>query len=82
MQIKFSSKYIVITFENNERFSGKSVRMKGEPLVNGFDADLHTAEWLENHIGSPLTCDDLITLKTLVKQNNKTDSFAVSFMGE
>lgn len=82
MQIKFSSKFIKITFENNEPFSGRSVRMKGEPLVNGFDAALYTAEWLENHIGTPVNSLDLETIKNAINKNNDTDPFKVLFMGE
>ena len=82
MQIKFSSKLIKITFEINEPFSGRSVRMKGEPLSNGFDAALNTAEWLENHIGIPVSSTELSTIKKAIEQNNKVDAFKILFMGE
>ena len=82
MQIKFSSKFIKITFENNEPFSGRSVRMKGEPLADGFDAALHTAEWLENHIGFPVNSVDLEIIQNAIIKNNDTDVFKVLFMGE
>ncbi len=82
MQIKFSSKFIKLTFNDSEPFSGRSVRMKGEPLDNGFDAALHTAEWLENHIGSPICNEDLETIKSAITKNNDTDSFKILFMGE
>ena len=82
MQIKFSSKFIKITFENNEPFAGRSARMKGEPLADGFDAALHTAEWLENHIGTPINSADLEIIKNAILKNNKTDAFKVLFMGE
>lgn len=82
MQIKFSSKFIKITFENNEPFCGKSIRMKGEPLTNGFDAALYTAEWLENHIGSPVAPEDLDYIKDVIQKSNNAGSFKVLFMGE
>ena len=82
MQIKFSSKFIKITFEDNEPFCGKSIRIKGEPLVNGFDAALYTAEWLENHIGSPVKAEDLGSIKGAIQKNNDAGSFKVLFMGE
>lgn len=82
MEIKFSSKFIKITFDNNEPFSGRSVRMKGEPLTNGFDAALHTAEWLENHICYPIKVEDLNIIKNAIKANNDTDTFKVLFMGK
>ena len=82
MQIKFSSKFIKITFEDNEPYSGKSIRMKGEPLTNGFDAAFHTAEWLDNHVGYPITPDDLVVIKMIIKKNNETDTFKILFMGE
>lgn len=82
MQIKFSSKFIKITFENSEPYSGKSIRMKGEPLSNGFDAALHTIEWLCNHVGYPVDPNDLDTIKIAIKKNNEIDSFKILFMGE
>ena len=82
MEIKFSSKFIKITFENNEPFSGRSVRMKGEPLTNGFDAATHTAEWLKDHTGSPINTEDLEIIKNAIRKNNDVDSFKVLFMGE
>ena len=82
MQIKFSSKFIKITFDNNEPFSGRSVRMKGEPLSNGFDAALYTAEWIENHVVSSIDSGDLEIIKSAIRKNNNIDSFKVLFMGE
>ena len=81
MQIKFSSKLIKITFEDNEPYSGRSIRMKGEPLANGFHAALHTAEWLVDHVGYPVTPYDLHTIKRAIVKNNETDPFKISFMG-
>ena len=82
MQIKFSSKLIKITFDNEEPFSGRSVRMKGEPLANGFDAALHSAEWIENHLTSPISPADLTIIKNAIIKNNDIDAFKISFMGE
>jgi len=82
MIINFSAKFIKITFEKNEPFPGKSIRMKGESLSNGFDASLVSAEWLENHIGSPVSSNDLHLIKEIIEENNKTSSFQVLFMGE
>ena len=82
MQIKFSSGMIKITFEANEPFYGKSLRMKGEALTNGFDAALSTAEWLENHIGFPVNHEDLESIKIVIKKNNDVNPFKILFMGE
>lgn len=82
MDIKFSARFIKITFENGEPFSGKSVRMRGEPLVNGYDAALSTAEWLKNHIGYPVENSELSLIKKAIEINNAKDSFQIVFMGE
>ena len=73
---------IKITFENDEPFSGQSVRMKGEALTNGFDAALPTAEWLKDHVGYAITHDDLLIIRKTIESNNEIDSFKILFMGE
>ena len=82
MDIRFSSGLIKITFENNEPFPGKSIRMKGEALTNGFDASLETCEWMKDHVGYPVNKDDLLKIRKAIDDNNAKKSFQVLFMGE
>ena len=82
MDIKFSSSLIKITFESDEPFCGKSIRMKGEALLDGFDAALDTCEWLKDHVGYPVSCDELSIIRKAIEDNNAKDSFKILFMGE
>lgn len=82
MDIKFSSGLIKITFEANEPFPGKSIRMKGEALSNGFDAAPETCEWLKDHVGYPVSKADLLIIRKAIEDNNAKKSFQVLFMGE
>lgn len=82
MKIKFSSKYIKLEFEFGEPFSGQVIRMKGEPLTNGFDADLASAEWLGDRAGESINPRDLLIVKQAIELNNSKDTFRIVFMGE
>ncbi len=80
MKMKFSARFMMITFEPGELFADLSVRMRGEPLVNGFDAALSSMEWIENHETFPV--DDFVKkkIKNLIEAQNSIQAFKVSFM--
>lgn len=80
MDMKFSARYVLITFERGELFEGLSVRMGGEPLANAYDASLSSMEWIENHKTYPV--DDFIKqkIKELIEIDNAKHSYKVLFM--
>lgn len=80
MNMKFSSRFILIEFEEGEQFAGLSVRMGGEPLSNAYHASLASMEWIENHKTFPT--DDFIKQKIryLVEKDNLNQSYKVLFM--
>ena len=82
MKIKFSSRFIKIAFEVNEEFSGRSLRMDGEPLNNGFDADENSMTWLPPYEHEKIDEKTKKSIKQLINDRNKTNSFTVLFMGD
>ena len=82
MEMKFSAKFMKITFEPGEMFDGLSVRMKGEPLSNGFDASLDSMEWIENHQTHPADNYVKQKIRELIEVDNLNHPFKVVFMEE
>ena len=80
MDIKFSARYVLITFEKGELFEGLSIRMGGEPLTDAYDASLSTMEWIEDHKTFPV--DDFVKqkVKELIEKDNVKHSYKVIFM--
>jgi len=80
MEVMFSARFIKITFGVNEEYSGRILRMAGEPLNSGFDADVNSMVWLSP---SDLEAVDEKTknhIKQLIKDRNNTHSFKILFM--
>lgn len=82
MNMKFSSKYILVSFDEGEIFAGLSVRMGGEPLTNAYLASLSTMEWIENHKTYPT--DEFVRRKVfeLIERDNAQQTYKVLFMEE
>ncbi|MBQ4099931.1 MAG: hypothetical protein IJC83_00105 [Oscillospiraceae bacterium] len=82
MKIRFYSDLIKISFTNNESYCGKTVRMLGEALDDGFDAALSTAEWeLENKRVALSDLERDVVRKTIEDCNCNSD-FKILFMDE
>ena len=81
MKIMFSSRFVKLTFEAGEEFSGRSLRMAGEPLSNGFDADENSMAWLPPYEHEKIDEKTKKVIKQLINNRNKTNSFTVLFMG-
>ena len=82
MVMKFSAKFMLITFEKGELFEGLSIRMRGEPLSDAYHAAASTMEWLENHKTFPV--DDYVKQKVceLIESDNLKHDYKVLFMEE
>ena len=82
MEVKFSSSKIKLTFAQGEHFEGRSVRMSGEALYDGFDAALSTMEWVENGVGYSVTEEEKKLICKAIEERNKYYSFKVRYMEE
>lgn len=82
MEIKFSARFIKLTFDIEEEFSGRSLKMAGEPLDNGFDADTNSMIWLEPFDTEEIDESTKNRIKQLIIDRNKTHSFKVLFIGD
>ena len=81
MEIKFSPKFIKLTFGTDEEFSGRSLKMAGEPLNNGFDADVSTMVWLAPFDSEVIDEKTKDSIKQMIIDRNITHNFKILFMG-
>jgi hypothetical protein len=81
MKILCSSSQIKLIFGKDSEFAGRSLRMKGEALNNGFDADADSMTWL-SPIGSEAVDDKTkAKISELIAAWNSGRDFQIMFMG-
>ena len=82
MDMKFSAKFMLITFEKGELFEGLSIRMRGEPLAEAYNAAVSTMEWIENHKTFPVDNYAKQKVCELIAADNIKHDYKVLFMEE
>jgi len=82
MEILFSSSKIKITFGTGSEFAGRSLRMSGEALHNGFDADADSMTWLTPYDCEVVNDTTKARIVELIAVRNLSRDFQIKFMGE
>jgi len=80
MKILCSSNKIKITFAEDSEFSGRSLRMNGEALNNGFDADADSMTWLAPYDSEVIDNSKMAKIIELITVWNSTKDFQILFM--